>query len=199
MSANFQKMLEDAFKEAGNKTVREALSKEIKPFNMQETERDCSTCKHHKVTDDDLGGRALYCKHPQNTRETKYKYATECVRNEHKYWEPYGKKETNQAVKADAGKPQLTLVPRQILFDIAKIRAFGVKKYKDPDNWKKVEIQRYRDAAFRHFMAYLDDPQGNDKESGLPHLAHLACNIAFLCELENKEKQNSETINISND
>ena len=141
MSVNFQKMLEDALKEAGDKTVRtvrEALSKELKLLNKQEA-------------------------------------------------------------KADAGKPQLTLVPRQILFDIAEIRAFGAKKYGDPDNWKKVDIQRYRDAAFRHFMAYLDDPQGNDEESGLPHLAHLACNIAFLCELENKEKQNSETINISND
>ena len=36
-------------------------------------------------------------------------------------------------------------------------------------------------------------------EDMLSHLAHLACNIAFLCELENKEKQNSETIDISND
>lgn len=123
MSVNFQETLEDAFKEAGNKTVREALFKEIKPLNKQEA-------------------------------------------------------------KADAGKPQLTLVPRQILFDIAEVRAFGVKKYNDPDNWKQVDIQRYRDAAYRHFMAYLDDPQGNDEESGLPHLAHLACNIAFLCELE---------------
>lgn len=45
---------------------------------------------------------------------------------------------------------------------------------------------RYRDAAYRHFMAYLDDPQGVDAESGLPHLWHLACNIAFLCELEDE-------------
>lgn len=95
-----------------------------------------------------------------------------------------------QAAKADAGKPQLTLVPRQILFDIARVREYGTKKYGDPDNWKQVEIQRYRDAAFRHFMAYLDEPQGNDEESGLSHLAHLACNIAFLCELEKEnEKQ----------
>ena len=41
-----------------------------------------------------------------------------------------------------------------------------------------------RDAAFRHFVAYLDDPDGVDAESGLPHLWHLACNIAFLCEME---------------
>lgn len=93
----------------------------------------------------------------------------------------------------------MKLIPTEIIGAIRAVRLFGVKKYNDPDNWKKVEIQRYRDAAFRHFMAYLDDPQGNDKESGLPHLAHLACNIAFLCELENKENRNSETIDISND
>lgn len=92
----------------------------------------------------------------------------------------------NQKVKADAGKPKLTLVPRQIIFDIAAIREYGNEKYPDggPDNWKKVEKERYRDAAFRHFMAYLDDPDGVDDESGLPHLWHLACNVAFLCELE---------------
>lgn len=92
--------------------------------------------------------------------------------------------ENNQDIKADAGKAQLTLVPRQILFDVAKVREYGMNKYGEKESWKKVEIQRYRDAAFRHFMAYLDDPKGVDDESGLPHLSHLACNVAFLCELE---------------
>lgn len=91
---------------------------------------------------------------------------------------------TNRSAKADAGKPRLSLVPRKIIWAIAAIRGFGVMKYKDPDNWKKVEPQRYRDAAFRHFLKYLDDPTGMDEESGLPHLWHLACNIAFLCEME---------------
>lgn len=90
-------------------------------------------------------------------------------------------------VKADAGKPRLTLVPRQIIRDIAAIREYGVKKYGDPENWRRVEVERYRDAAFRHFFAYLDDPQGVDEESGLSHLAHLACNIAFLCEMEKRD------------
>lgn len=93
---------------------------------------------------------------------------------------------SNQDVKADAGKPRLTLVPRQIIWDVAAVREYGNRKYKAPDNWKQVETQRYRDAAYRHFMAYLDDPQGVDEESGLPHLSHLACNIAFLCELEKR-------------
>lgn len=87
--------------------------------------------------------------------------------------------------KDDQNKIRLTLVPRQIIYDIAKVREYGNQKYGDPDNWKKVEPQRYRDAAFRHFLAYLDDPEGIDIESGLPHLWHLACNIAFLCEMQN--------------
>lgn len=95
---------------------------------------------------------------------------------------------TDQTIKADAGKPRLTLVPRKILFEIAKVREYGVNKYGNSENWKAVEIERYRDAAYRHFMQYLDDPNGNDEESGLPHLAHLACNIAFLCELEKDNK-----------
>lgn len=90
----------------------------------------------------------------------------------------------DQEIKSDAGKPKLTLVPRQIIFDIAKIREYGVNKYGSSENWRAVDIQRYRDAAFRHFMKYLDDPKGVDEESGLTHLAHLACNVAFLCELE---------------
>ena len=92
----------------------------------------------------------------------------------------------NQAAKADYGKEQLTLVPRRIIHDIAAIRMYGNEKYGDPDNWKTVEKERYRDAAFRHFLAYLDDPEGKDKESGFPHLWHLACNIAFLCEMEDE-------------
>lgn len=92
-----------------------------------------------------------------------------------------------QEAKADAGKPKLTLVPRKMLPMIARVREYGTEKYGNSENWRKVEIQRYRDAAFRHFLAYLDDPQGVDEESGLPHLAHLACNIAFLCEMEGEK------------
>lgn len=90
----------------------------------------------------------------------------------------------NQTAKADAGKPRLTLVPRGIIWAIAAIREYGNRKYHDPENWREVEPQRYRDAAYRHFMAYLDDPKGVDAESGLPHLWHLACNVAFLVEME---------------
>lgn len=93
--------------------------------------------------------------------------------------------EPDQTIKADTGKPKLTLVPQQIIFDIAKVREYGLAKYGESESWRKVDIQRYRDAAYRHFLAYLNDPQGVDEESGLTHLSHLACNIAFLSEMEN--------------
>ena len=94
----------------------------------------------------------------------------------------------SQAAKADAGKPRLTLVPMQIVFDVAEVREYGNRKYPDggPDNWKKVEAERYREAAFRHFLKYIDDPDGVDEESGIKHRKHLECNLAFLAELEEK-------------
>lgn len=96
----------------------------------------------------------------------------------------------DQTIKADAGKPKLTLVPRQILYSIARVREYGNAKYPEggADNWRSVEPKRYRDALFRHLLLYLDDPYGVDEESGLKHLDHIACNVAFLCELEKEKK-----------
>ena len=99
--------------------------------------------------------------------------------------------EYDQTAKADNGKLRLTLVPRKIIWKIAEIREYGTKKYhNDPENWKRVEKERYKDAAYRHFLAYLDDEKSVDEESGLEHLWHLACNIAFLCEMEDWEEKN---------
>lgn len=96
----------------------------------------------------------------------------------------------DQNAKADAGKEELCLVPRRIIWGIARVRMFGNSKYHDPESWRSVEIERYRNAAFRHFLAYLEEPGGVDQESGLPHLWHLACNISFLCELEDELNEN---------
>ena len=89
----------------------------------------------------------------------------------------------NQEAKADAGKPRPTLVPVSLIEAVASIREYGVAKYHDPDNWKKVEPQRYKDAAYRHWLAYIKGEK-LDPESGLPHLWHMACNISFLIEME---------------
>lgn len=94
------------------------------------------------------------------------------------------KMQYNQEAKADKGKPQLRLVPTEIINCIARVREYGNKKYGDPENWKTVEKERYVDAMFRHLLAYVNDNNSKDEESGLPHLWHLACNVAFLCEIE---------------
>jgi len=92
----------------------------------------------------------------------------------------------DQTIKADAGKPRLTLVPRKMAYRIARVREYGLKRYPDGgvDNWKRVEIQRYREALLRHLYAYLDDPASRDQESGLLHLDHMLTNAAFIAELE---------------
>jgi hypothetical protein len=85
------------------------------------------------------------------------------------------------AGKSDTGKPRLSLVPTQVIRDIAQVREYGAVKYGSPDNWKDVEMGRYLDALYRHLLAVVDDPLSVDAESGLAHYKHVACNAAFLC------------------
>lgn len=100
------------------------------------------------------------------------------------HWEE-GKR-MNQKAKADAGKPRPTLVPVSLIEAVTAVRMYGNEKYHDPENWRQVEPQRYQDALYRHWLSYLKGEQC-DPESGLPHLWHLACNAAFLIEMEGKE------------
>lgn len=89
----------------------------------------------------------------------------------------------DQQAKADAGKPRPTLTPVSLIDAVTAVRMYGNEKYHDPENWRQVEPQRYRDALYRHWLAYLKGEKC-DQESGLPHLWHLACNAAFLIEME---------------
>lgn len=88
-----------------------------------------------------------------------------------------------QSAKADAGKLRLSLVPVQIIRDIAEVREYGNRKYGDPENWRKVDMRRYVDALLRHMLAFVEDPDGVDSESGIQHYKHMACNMAFICEM----------------
>ena len=99
----------------------------------------------------------------------------------------------NQQAKADAEKPIFSYVPTEIIYEIEKVRSYGVKKYKNPDNWKNVEIERYHEALLRHTMAVWDDIGARDEESGLLHLSHIATNIAFILELM-KDKESGTDV-----
>lgn len=92
----------------------------------------------------------------------------------------------NQEAKADAGKPRLTLVPMQIVWEIEKIRDYGNRKYPEggKDNWRRVEPERHFEAFLRHVVKAWDgDHLQIDPESGFLHLSHAACDLAFFFEL----------------
>lgn len=90
----------------------------------------------------------------------------------------------SQEAKKDAGKLRISLVPTQIIKDIAEVRMYGNSKYGSPDNWKSVEEDRYIDALLRHTLEFVKNPESVDEESGIPHYKHMACNMAFICEME---------------
>ena len=95
--------------------------------------------------------------------------------------------------KFDSNKPRLDLVPPEIIEAVGTVRTYGVQKYGEEYSYRKVEPKRYRAALMRHICAWLKNPHGVDEESGLPHLWHVACNVAFLLELDVPETTKTET------
>ncbi len=93
---------------------------------------------------------------------------------------------TDQNAKRDSGKVEITLVPMEMVEAAAVARMYGNEKYPEggADNWKQVDVERYRNALFRHLFQYLREPYGIDRESGLPHWYHVACNVAFITQKE---------------
>lgn len=106
-------------------------------------------------------------------------------------WSASETTDNDQLAKADKGKLELSLVNPQLVKAIAEVRMYGTEKYGDSENWRKVEPKRYVDALYRHLLAYIE---GNevDEESGLSHLAHMACNISFLLDEEYLKEHKGE-------
>lgn len=79
-------------------------------------------------------------------------------------------------LKNDVGKPDLSLVSKELMISLARVREFGNKKY-EKNNWKKgFEITRSLAAALRHIFAFLSG-ETLDPESGLSHLGHAVASI----------------------
>jgi len=82
--------------------------------------------------------------------------------------------------KHDQGKLRYDLIEPAFLRDLAAVLTMGAEKYEE-DGWKHVPNleRRYAAALMRHFEA-IRSGQEVDEESGLPHIAHVACNAMFL-------------------
>jgi hypothetical protein len=91
--------------------------------------------------------------------------------------------------KNDKEKLQWHLLPMRSIEEEIKVLMFGAKKY-SPNNWMKVDnaIERYTDAIFRHTSA-ITKGEYIDKETGLPHSAHISCCADFLTYFLLKEKK----------
>ncbi len=88
-----------------------------------------------------------------------------------------GRKDDNDKLRFDLLSPEFEEV-------VTKVLTYGAAKY-EPNNWQNVEDaeNRYYAALRRHISAYRKGEKV-DPESGLPHLAHAACNIMFLMHFE---------------
>lgn len=82
-------------------------------------------------------------------------------------------------VKADAGKPDMSLIAPEAIVELAKVLSFGAKKYA-AHNWRGgLKESRILAALLRHTLAYMGG-EDLDPETGLPHPAHIMCNAMFL-------------------
>jgi hypothetical protein len=117
-----------------------------------------------------------------------------------KDWQPTITMHENQPIgtKYDQDKLQYSLIPPYALEQIAKNLTVGLKKYKERNNWKKVDgaEQRYLDALYRHLEAHRRG-EVYDADSSVPdmlHMAAVAVNAMFLLEFmldpELKQKDN---------
>jgi hypothetical protein len=98
--------------------------------------------------------------------------------------------------KYDQDKLQYSLIPSYALEQIAKNLTVGLKKYKERNNWKKVEAaeQRYLDALYRHLEAHRRG-ELYDTDSSVPdmlHMAAVAVNAMFLLEFMLDPKLNKK-------
>lgn len=96
-------------------------------------------------------------------------------------------------IKSDKGKYRPTLCHRITIEAVSRVREHGASRYGGTETWKRVEEQRYKDALYRHWLAYLENPDGVDADSGLLSLWHVACNVDFLLEMQRERLKAEET------
>lgn len=73
----------------------------------------------------------------------------------------------------------LTLIPPILLKLIALVLMFGARKYARGQWMRGMSYSEVLDAIGRHWTAIVNG-EDIDPETGLPHLGHIGCGIAFL-------------------
>lgn len=143
----------------------------------------CTCSKHTGIKYDTVNGHALDCAINLELID---------LINDSEKCEPVEPVEPLGA-KYDAGKPRVDLLIDgcpMALESISQVLTFGAKKYAD-HNWQHVPDgeKRYKAAMMRHVLA-SSRGEKTDSETGISHLAHAACCILFMLELELKKDGN---------
>lgn len=87
--------------------------------------------------------------------------------------------------KDDTDKLRMELLPSELLTGTASVLTFGAKKYGDR-NWEKgMKWSRVFGALMRHMWDWWRGEK-LDPETGLSHLWHASCCIAFLIVYEQR-------------
>ncbi len=94
--------------------------------------------------------------------------------------------ETLEGVKFDADKPRYDLIPPEIEEAIAQVLTFGAAKY-GCRNWENGMAWGRPYAALRRHMNAWWAGENKDPETGMSHLWHAACCIAFLTAFEARQ------------
>ena len=96
-----------------------------------------------------------------------------------------------EGTKFDQGKTRIDLLPPEFVIAVSKILTYGSVKYED-HNWRKgIAYSRVAGALLRHLFAYLGG-EIQDPETGMSHLWHAACNLAFLITFDAHPEQYKE-------
>lgn len=88
-------------------------------------------------------------------------------------------------VKHDSDKRRMDLVPVELINATADVMTRGAAKYGDYNWLRGMPWSRVYSALQRHLTAWFNG-EDEDSETGLSHLAHAACNVAFLLVYEER-------------
>lgn len=97
----------------------------------------------------------------------------------------------SSGIKHDDGKLPLSLIPKEAIDGLARGLQYGARKYAK-HNWAKgMDWSRVYDAGMRHMTAW-NAGEDKDPESGLSHLDHALCCLAFLAAYESRGTGNDD-------
>lgn len=100
--------------------------------------------------------------------------------------------------KFDNGKPDMTDIPLEAMWQMGAAFTYGQKKYGKNNYRNGMLVSRQLAAAIRHIFQHLAG-QTLDPESGETHLGHALASIAMACytlsnkpELDDRHKEDKE-------